>query len=238
MLLPRYSGRHRAGPSFPCFLLLLGLAAILFSGCLPSQASFDIGFGTSAVKGYLKYSEGKEGKERRSRGIIVVYKYHHKFIHTGDGRPVVHPTAHLVTVGRFGNFFINVPSDVISMDILFIAPDSLTQQFHFSRQLGVGDITYRADLQPMQNWRNHYYTFLIPQLEHLIVEPRYRLNPGEQHRLSAWLMEQNQRLGGGAKENNGGTNENTKINTEINTEINAEKNPGGNPGEITLEKGS
>lgn len=204
MLLLRDSGRLRAGPSLLPVLLPLLLAAFLLSGCLPPQASFEVGFGTSTIRGQLKYTGGKQGA---SGGIIVVYKYHHKFIRTGDGRPLVLPTAHVVTVGRLGNFSISVPSDVISVDILFIAPDSLTQQFHFNRQLGIGNITYRADLQPMENWRDHYYTFLIPQLEHLIVEPRYRLNPAEQQRLSAWLMEQNRRLGNG-----GGPVKNTEKN--------------------------
>jgi hypothetical protein len=199
-------------------LLPLLLTVFLLSGCLPPQASFEVGFGTSTIRGQLKYLGGKQGS---SGGIIVVYKYHHKFIRTGDGRPLVLPTAHVVTVGRLGNFSISVPSDVISMDILFIAPGSLTQQFHFNRQLGVGTITYRANLQPMEDWRGHYYTFLIPQLEHLIVEPRYRLNPADQQRLSAWLMEQNRRLGNG-----GGTEISTEKNTKINTEIKAVENPG------------
>jgi len=185
-----HHGPHRPGP---CFAIVLGLFPLLMllSGCLPPQAEFEWGLGTSRVTGFMApLSPAPRGEG----AIIVAYKYHHQFIHKGDGSAVLRPTAHVIPVDNSGFFSVSMPADVVSMELLFIAPDRLTDQFRFERQLGMGDITYRATMAPMGDWRSHYYTFLIPQLEHLIVDPRYRLAPEGVQRLSVWLQAQNRRF--------------------------------------------
>ncbi len=186
---------RRSRARFPAAFLpvpiALGLLGLLLAGCLPPQADFEWGVGTSRITGFMTSLPTAPPGEG---AIVVAYKFHHQFITYGDGQAVLRPTAHVVSVGSAGDFSISMPADVVAMDILFIAPERLTEQFHFKRQLGVGDVTYRAVMRPMGDWRSHYYTFLIPQLEHLIVESRYRLAPEGVERLSAWLQAQNRRL--------------------------------------------
>ena len=179
-------------------LVVLPAAALLLTGCLPPQADFEFGFGTNRIKGFINVSPSQKAD---GPPIVVIYKYHHKFVSLEEGGPgLVHPTAHVVQVTRTGAYSIDMPADVVSVDILFIAPGRLTDTFRFNRQLGVGEITYKATLVPMEDWKSHFYTFLSPQLENLIVESRYRLSPRDQQVLSHWLTVQNKRLGGGKKQ--------------------------------------
>jgi hypothetical protein len=46
----------------------------------------------------------------------------------------------------------------------------------------------------MRDWRSHFYTYLIPELEHVIVEPRYQLPLPDQAQLSTWIGAQRKRL--------------------------------------------
>ena len=172
-------------------IVSLALLIFLSGGCLPPQADFEIGLGTTRIAGIVNITA-----RERTQGdpLIVVFKYHHQFITAGDGTAILRPTAHVVQVGRAGGYSIDMPADVVWMDILFIAPERLTEKFHFRRQLGIGNVTYRPNLVPMPDWRSHFYTFISPQLEHLIVEARYRLSPPEQRVLSQWLLAQNARL--------------------------------------------
>lgn len=174
-------------PHWPAAILL----TVLLSACLPPQASYDFGLGTSRVSGVLTVSDDASAP---GGALIVVYKYHHQFVTQGDGSAVLRPSAHVVRPGREGAYSVSVPADVVRLEMLFIAPGHLTEVFRFQRQLGVGDIRYRATLQPMQDWRSHYYTFLSPQLEYLIVEERYRLAPAEAQQLAEWLQAQSARL--------------------------------------------
>lgn len=185
---PRRAG---GGPARWPLLLALG-AALALGACFPPQASYDVGLATSRVTGFVN---ARPADPTLGGPLIVVLKYHHQYVTYGDGSPVLRPSAHVVRPGRAGGFSVDMPSDVVSMEMFFIAPEHLTQVFRFRRQIGVGNIHYRADLQPMQDWRSHYYTFLSPQLEHLIVEPRYNLAPAEQRMLAEWLQVQNARLG-------------------------------------------
>ena len=164
---------------------------MMVAGCLPPQAEFEWGLGTNNITGTMASLPAKPPGEG---GIVVAYKHHHQFITDGDGRALLRPTAHVVPVSSSGSFYVSMPADVVAIGLLFIAPGRLTEQFHFKRQLGVGDITYHAAMVSMPDWRNHYYTFLIPQLEHLIVESRYRLAPEGVQLLSNWLQAQNRRL--------------------------------------------
>lgn len=168
----------------------LALSAVL-GGCLPPQASFDVGLGTSRIRGSLQVGN----PEPLPGGpLIVVYKYHHQFVNQPDGSPVLAPTAQVLQPEAGGHFSFDMPADVLRVVVLFIAPEHLTEVFRFSRQIGVGDVRYQADLPAIPDWRNHYYTFLSPQLQELVVEPRYRLQPQQQQLLARWLQAQNDRL--------------------------------------------
>ena len=172
--------------------LLLATLGALLGGCLPPQATADFGLGTQRIQGTLRTSAPAP---LPGGGLVVVYAYHHQFVTQPDGSPILSATARVIQPSADGHFSFAMPSDVLRVVVLFVAPGHLTEVFRFSRQLGVGDVTYQADLQPMAGWRDHYYTYLSPQLQNLIVEPRYRLPPQEQQRLAAWLQVQNERLG-------------------------------------------
>lgn len=181
-------GRRRVLPVLAAALL----AALAAGGCVQSGASYDVGLGTSRVSGVL---EASPDADAAGGPLVVAYKYHHQFVNQADGSAVLRPTAHVLRPGREGSFAIAVPADVVRMEVFFIAPGHLTDVFRFRRQLGVGNIRYRPLLPPMDDWRSHFYTFLGPQLEHLVVEPRYRLPPADQRLLANWLQRQTARLG-------------------------------------------
>lgn len=172
--------------------LLASCLGVLLAACLPPQAHYTIGLGTSRISGFVHTDP-----ERPTPGgpLIVVYERHHQFITYANGHAVLLTTARVVQPGREGDFSIDVPADVVKADFLFIAPNHLTELFHFQRQLGVGDIEYDADLKAMDDWRSHYYTYLSPQLQDLIVDPRYRVPPAEQQTLGHWMQVQDARLG-------------------------------------------
>jgi hypothetical protein len=175
-------------------LATLLLAAPLLAGCLPTQATFEPGLGTGRISGSLRIE-----REAPPHGglLIVVLQQHHQFVtRDEDGSAVLRAGAQVLQPGRAGGFVIHVPGDVVAMDVLFIAAEHLTEVFHFRRQVGMGDIHYQARLPYTADWRSHYYTFLSSQLEYLITEPRYRLDPAGQRLLGQWLQAQNERLGG------------------------------------------
>lgn len=183
-------------------ILPLALLPALLSACLPPQAHYDLGLGTSRITGYLTVVPPRPTP---GEPLIVVYQYHHQFVERGDGSALLLPTARVIQPRQQGDFSIEVPADVVRMDILFIAPEHLSELFHFQRQLGVGDIEYRARLQAMPDWRSHYYTYLSPQLEDLILEPRYRLAPAEQQVLGRWMQAQDARVGPRSAPRRGGS---------------------------------
>lgn len=208
--LARAIGRWGTAPVVaPRWWLPLAALALLATGCLPPQAGYRLGVGTTRITGFMNIS-GTPGPE--GGPIIVVFRNHYTFIDVpgGAGDPGgagvpggagglggagrLHPSVQLETVSPSGAFRIAMPGDVVSMDVYFIAPGYLTDIFRYSRTLGLGDLTYQANLKAMPHWRDHYYTFLSPQLQHLILETRYRLSPGDLSKLSEWLSIQNRRL--------------------------------------------
>jgi hypothetical protein len=187
-------------------LFLPALISLSLPGCLPPHADYEVGFGTTEIIGTVRVGETDPVE---SDAIIVILKNHYKFIplsQTDDFfvrgppetiRSITHPTAHIQRVDPSGRFLIHMPADVISVDIMFIAADHLTDTFHFARSLGLGRITYVATLRAMHDWRSHFYTYLEPQLQHLIVEQRYRMADKEQKALGDWLHDQKRRIEAG-----------------------------------------
>jgi hypothetical protein len=171
----------------------LGLVALglLLGGCLPPPASYELGLGTSRISGFV-YTD--PAQPTPGGPLVVAFLYHHQFIEQADGSAVVSATARVLQPGSSGQFSLALATDVVRAELFFVAPEHLTTVFRFRRQLGVGDITYRAELEAMADWRSHYYTFLSPQLEALILEQRYRLPPDEQQALTAWMQLQDARL--------------------------------------------
>lgn len=180
--------------------------AVLAGACSPPNTEYELGFGTSAVLGIIDLGQDTADE---SDAIVVVLKNHDMFIPIGRRdqfsgaanpeftRNITHPTAHVVRVSRKGAFLIDMPSNVVSMDIMFIARDKLTRRAHFKRSAAIGRIKYRAILASMPDWRSHFYTYLEPQLQEYIVEPRYRLSTLEQRMLGEWLSQQKQSLEAG-----------------------------------------
>ena len=172
---------------------------ILFTGCLPPNTDYEFGLGTTVVAGIVDLGADDPIE---SDAIVVVLKNHDTFIplgrrdefsgasHPEFTRNITHPTAHVVPVSKAGTFTVYLPTNVVSVDILFIARNKLTRRARFNRSVGIGRINYRATLPTMPDWRSHFYTFLEPQLQQYIVEPRYQLSKGEQRMLGDWLTRQ------------------------------------------------
>lgn len=174
-----------------CALALIGMALLALPGCLPPQASFSPGLGTQEIRGVLELP----GPDAGAGPPLIVVFLHHSLMTGFAGEPAItRQTVMLATVGPQGEFRIPMPQDVLRVDILFAAPERLTDTFHFQRQLGIGTVTYTARLPVAPDWRGHFYTYLAPQLEHLIVETRYGLSTRDQERLSQWLSGQKRRL--------------------------------------------
>ncbi len=183
--------------------VLLGLLPFL-SACVPQGATYRFGASTSEIAGAIDVEDpGTSGPP-----LVLVYQYHYKFIDFGQGadpgrasadlvhpgEELTHPTASLAYVAIDGSFSIPVPTDVVAVEAFFIAPDRLTDLFQFRKQVGVGRIVYRPKLPRMPDWRNHFYTYLVPELEHVIVEARYELPVQDQQALSTWVTDQRKRL--------------------------------------------
>jgi len=172
---------------------VLWVVALLLSGCLPPQASFSPGFGTSEIRGALELPPPDPGA---GPPLIVVFQSHSLLTGFSGESAITRQTVSIATVGQYGEFTIHMPQDVVSVDIVFTAPERLTDTFHFQRQLGVGTVTYTPTLPVIRDWRSHFYTYLEPQLGHLIVDTRYQLSPRDQERLTQWLNDQKRRLQG------------------------------------------
>ena len=183
--------------------------AALATGCSTANTEYELGFGTSVVSGTVNLGLDDQGD---TTPIVVVLKNHDMFIpqnrrdeFTGAPHPeftpnFTHPTAHVVAVSSEGAFSIYLPPNVVSVDILFIARDRLTRHVQFRRSALIGRIKYRADLAAMPDWRSHFYTYLEPQLQEYIVEPRYRLSRSEQRILGDWLTDQKNNLESGRRQ--------------------------------------
>jgi hypothetical protein len=169
-------------------LALAGVPAL--SGCFPPQASYSFGVSTSEVVGQFDVDDPASA----GAPLILVYKYHYSFVEMEPGKVLTRPTASLAAVRPDGSFTISVPTDVVSLEIFFISPDRLTDLFQFQKQVGIGRIVYRAKLPVMRDWRSHFYTYLMPELEHVIVEARYQLPLQDQAQLSTWITAQRKRL--------------------------------------------
>ena len=190
---------------------LVGVCLVLMvsAGCVPRGASYEIGLGTTEVRGQIVLPEGELAPWHP---LIVVYKYHYKFIPQPNQRDpfapadptressLTHPSAHVVRASESGEYIISMPSDVVAIQAVFMARQRLSDVFRYSRSLGVGRITYQANLPIMGNgWRSHFFTYLEPQLQNLIVEARYNLPVADQKILSDWLDNQRKFLSGAAK---------------------------------------
>lgn len=167
------------------------LAATALAACVPAGAEYDFGYATHQVSGRYELAGFRA---ENGAALAIVYKQHYKFLDVTTGKRITHPTAHVVVVRANGAYSVDMPNDVTEVDILFVAPDYLTHQFRFKRQIGIGNITFNPKLKPMIRWRDHYYTYLLPQLEHLIVDVRYKLSNREQQILGDWLHQQQARL--------------------------------------------
>lgn len=197
---------HRRHCRLPRGAALALLCALLLAGCFPPQTDYEFGLGTTEVAGVVDLGN-KDPTE--SDAIVVVLKNHHTFIPRSGGAAfsddarsefrgsITRPTAHVQRVDRAGAYYIDMPADVVSVDILFIAFNRLTMRRHFDRSVGIGRINYRAILPAMPGWRDHFYTFLEPQLQEMIVDSRYRLSRAEQKLLGDWLDAQKKLLEAG-----------------------------------------
>lgn len=176
--------------AWPASIWLLPIGLML-GGCLPPEADFKWGLGTSEIVGTVEPA----GSDTDMGEVLVVVFQSHYLLKTMDTEERVYRvSARLGNVDDFGRYVVHMPSDVVTLDLMFIAPDHLTDQFRFNRQIGIGQVSYRATLREHPDWRAHFYTYLQPILSDLIVEQRYRLSRKDQMRLGNWLQTQQARL--------------------------------------------
>ena len=196
---------NRKKPGYSLFLwVLLAWVIPFFGGCAPQGASFEFGLGTTEIRGRLNF-DGDAVSDWQP--VIVVFKYHYKFIplpsvqgpftvegkaeNTDQGTTLLHPTAHVVPVASNGEYAISLPADVVSVYVIYAARQRLSDVFRYARSLGVGRVTYHARLPVMgPDWRSHFFTFIEPQLQNTIAEPRFLMPPQDQKILGDWLTEQ------------------------------------------------
>ncbi len=88
-------------------LALAALPALLAAGCLPPQADYELGLGTTEIVGTVRVGETGPAE---AGALIVVLKNHYKFIPIVERddpllrgglesvRSITHPTAHLQRV--------------------------------------------------------------------------------------------------------------------------------------------
>lgn len=184
--------RKRSSATRPVLALALLLALLLPAACAPPGAEYRLGLGTRRIAGTVELEAPEAAGERP---FIVVFRQHHGFVELG-GRDVRRTSAAVVSVGPEGGFEMRMPADVVAVDMFFVAPEHLTDVFQFSRSVGVGEVIYNTRLRRMGDWRSHFYTFLEPQLQPLVSDPRYNMGAGEELRLGNWLIAQKQRMEG------------------------------------------
>ena len=184
--------RHAPAPARWAALALLLAVGAGGSGCFPPEADFKFGIGTSEIVGAVE-APG-DPKPDFQDVLIVVFQTHYLFQTLDSERRVYRVSADLRSVDPHGEFRVPMPSDVVSLELIVIAPDRLSRQFKFNRQVGIGQVSYNPELPLHNDWYSHYYTYIQPMLSHLIVEQRYRLSNEDQQRLGDWLHTQSERL--------------------------------------------
>ena len=176
--------------AWPASIWLISIS-LMIGGCLPPEADFKWGLGTSEIVGTV---ETASSDTDMADVLVVVFQSHYLLKTMDTEERIYRVSARLGYVDDFGRYVVHMPSDVVTLELMFIAPDHLTDQFRFNRQIGIGQVSYRAHLREHSDWRSHFYTFLQPILSDLIVEQRYRLSREDQLRLGNWLQAQQARL--------------------------------------------
>ena len=170
---------------------LLALAGLL-GGCLATGADYKFGIGTNEVVGAVE-APG-DAPPDPADVLVIVFQYHYLFQTYDSEKRIYRVSADVRGVDRIGAFRVPMPSDVVKLELVFIAPDRLSNEFRFSRQIGIGQVSYRAELPPHSDWYSHFYIYIQPMLSNLIVEQRYHLSEEDQQRLGDWLQTQSARL--------------------------------------------
>ena len=68
------------------------------------------------------------------------------------------------------------------------------ERFRFQRQMGIGELRYKARLNVESNWREHLILEVSPFLENFILEPRYKLAPTHQLFIGDWLDREREKV--------------------------------------------
>lgn len=168
------------------------LAAFPLAGCLPPDADFHFGVSTSEIVGAVE-GPGDPPLDP-AQVLIVVFQHHYLFQAYDSERRFLRVSADVRQPARSGEFRVPMPADVVKVELVVIAPDRLSNEFRFSRQIGIGQVTYRPLLLLDNRWYSHFYTYVQPMLANLITEERYQLSRDDQQRLGDWLREQSERL--------------------------------------------
>lgn len=168
------------------------LAAFALAGCFPPDADFRFGVSTSEILGAV---EAPGDPPLDPGDVLVIVFQHHYLLQTYDSEErVFRVSADLRRLSRTGEFRVPLPSDVAKVELIVIAPDRLTGEFRFSRQIGIGQVMYHPTLLPHRGWYSHFYTYVQPMLSNLITEDRYQLSQEDQQRLGDWLQYQADRM--------------------------------------------
>ncbi len=135
----------------------------------PPNMDYEVGFFTDRIAGLVTDEEGRfiEGS------FVIVRKYYSHVVSLEE--KIYTPEASLVFPNEYGDFSVTMESSVAKLDLIFIASGYVMQSFSFQRQIGIGNLSYYAQLKPTEAWREHFLVNIQPLLQHLILEERYLL---------------------------------------------------------------
>lgn len=175
----------------PYSFLLLVVIASLVSNCFPAYVDYQMGWTTQRISGKIEL-QGSTLEE--TTAFIVVQEYYASGVQFENQPPRYRPNAKLVFPDQSGNFQFNFDLQASKVHFALIAQGYQMQTFRLQRQIGVGDISYDANLEKVENWKDYLILFISPFLQPFITEQRYRLEPTHQLYLGNWLTEQQEQF--------------------------------------------
>lgn len=152
--------------------------------CYPESVKYEWGWATQQINGSV---QGIDKNPLPDQSFILVRTYYSQFVQFGEEAPLYFPQASLVFPDPQGNFSVPMNFGAAKIDLTFIASGYLMQNFAFQRQVGVGNLTYRARMEKTLGWQDHLFVSVMPFLQEFIIEQRYQLARAHQLFLGDWL---------------------------------------------------
>ena len=171
--------------------LFIFFFTLIISGCFPNQVNYEYGWVTKNIKGKILSEKNKIIPEK---SFILVLEFFSRFIETSNDVTFYSPRAKIIYPDSYGNFNIYFDMRSSAIEIYFISPNYKIEHFKFQRQIGIGKINYQVKLLLQPNWREYFILNIVPLLENLILDTRYKLEPIHQLFLGDWIASQREKI--------------------------------------------